>query len=75
MKIGVKREREFSRPVERKIRLFGGQQGSVPQSESEIPGDSEKRVRHIGCTLFFVPRLEAKPIFVAHFQVAACGIL
>ena len=57
MKIGVKSEREFSRPVERKIWLLGGEQGSVPQSEAEIPRDSEKRVRHTGRTLFFVPRL------------------
>ena len=42
MKIGVKRELEFSRPVERKMRLLDGEQGSVPQSEAEIPGDSEK---------------------------------
>jgi hypothetical protein len=58
MTIGVKPEHEFSRPVERKIWLLGGEQGSVPQSEAEIPRDSEKRVRHTGCTLFFVPRWE-----------------
>jgi len=64
MKIGVKPEREFSRPVERKIWLLGGEQGSVPQSEAEIPKDSEKRVRHTGCTLFFVPRLGTNPMVV-----------
>jgi len=61
MKIGVKPEREFSRPVEKKIWFLGGEQGSVPQSEAEIPRDSAKRVRHTGCTLFFVSRLGANP--------------
>ena len=60
MKIGVKPEREFFRPVERKIWFLGGEQGSVPQSEAEIPRDSEKRVRHTGCTLFFVLKAGAK---------------
>jgi len=72
MKIGVKPEREFFRPVERKIWFLGGEQGSVPQSEAEIPRDSAKRVRHTGCTLFFVPRLGANPIVGPHLQIAAC---
>ncbi len=43
MKIGDKPEREFSRPVERKIWLLGGEQGSVLQSEAEIPRDLGKK--------------------------------
>ncbi len=74
MKIGVKPEREFSRPVERKIWLLGGEQGSVPQSEAEIPRDSEKRVRHTGCTLFLCQGWE--PILwlghIFRLWIAAC---
>ena len=75
MKIGVKPEREFFRPVERKIWLLGGEQGSVPQSEAEIPRDSEKRVRHTGRTLFFMPRLGASPMVGPHLQIVDCGML
>jgi hypothetical protein len=42
MKIGVKPEREYLQPVE-KIWLLGGEEGSVPQSETEIPRDLGKK--------------------------------
>ena len=52
--------------------VLGGEQGSVPQSEAEIPRGSAKRVRHTGRTLFFVPKLGANPIVGPHLQIAAC---
>jgi hypothetical protein len=51
MKIGVF---YIKKPVERgKMSLSGGQ-GSVWQWKTEIPRDSGKRVRQIGCTLFLL---------------------
>jgi hypothetical protein len=64
MKIGVKPEREFSRPVERKIWLLGGEQGSVSQPKAEIPRNSEK-----GCAT------QAAPFFLCQNKNNSEGYL
>jgi len=58
MKIGVYYIRQ---PVERGKMSLSGAQGSVWQWKTEIPRDSGKRVRQIGCTLFFMAWLKPSP--------------
>jgi hypothetical protein len=57
MKIGVKPEHEYFQPVERKIWLLGGEQGSVPQAEAEIPRDLGTKGAPHRLHPFFVPNV------------------